>query len=282
MGTDKRERQKARRAARLEEAYRDYKRQRRRRRVVTGLVVVAVVVLAALGASFLFGDDEGDELSTTSTTVPTIPPSTAQPITRSDPGEAITGETPCPAADGSSPRTTSFETAPPVCIDPALSYTAEVTTSSGSFTIELDPVFAPIATNDFVVLSRYHYYDGLPFHRIIPGFVIQTGDATGEPIGSGSPGYTVEAELPTGLEGYQPGAVALSQSAEDGTAASQFFVYTGPAPVDGPRYPIFGRVTDGMDVVQQISSAGTATAGAALIGTPTETVTIESVTITEG
>lgn len=279
MGTDKRDRQKARRAQRLEAAYRDYKRQLWRRRITTAAVVVAAVALGAFGVSLLVGDD-GDEVTTpTSTTSTTLAPPV--PITAPPAGEAVTGETECPAADGSSPRTTSFESAPPSCIDPSRSYTAEVATSAGTFTIDLDVAAAPVATNTFVVLSRYHYYDGVPFHRIVPGFVIEAGDATGDPVGTGDPGFTVEGETPTDLEAYETGTVALSVDADGTAAASRFFVYTGPSPLDGPRYPVLGRVGTGMDVVQEIARGGTATLGAYPIGTPDTAVVIESITISE-
>src|SRR5690606_14561987 len=102
--------------------------------------------------------------------------------------------TPCPAADGSSERRTSFDAPPPMCIDPEKTYTAEMVTSMGDLTILLDPGLAPKTVNSFVFLSRYHYYDGIIFHRIIKDFVCQGGDPTG--TGRGGPGYKFEDELP--------------------------------------------------------------------------------------
>src|SRR5690606_9876298 len=87
--------------------------------------------------------------------------------------------TPCPAVDGSSERRTSFDAPPPMCIDPEKTYTAEMVTSMGSLTILLDPALAPKTVNSFVFLARYHYYDGIVFHRIIKDFMCQGGDPTG-------------------------------------------------------------------------------------------------------
>ena len=102
--------------------------------------------------------------------------------------------TPCPAADGSSPKQQQFDGPPPMCIDVNKRYTASMVTSKGTLTIALDPSAAPQTVNNFVFLARYHYFDGIVFHRIIPGFVLQGGDPTG--TGRGGPGYRFADELP--------------------------------------------------------------------------------------
>ena len=84
-----------------------------------------------------------------------------------------------PATDGSSPKTQRFDGAPPMVIDPAKRYTAEMVTSKGAVTIALDANAAPKTVNNFVFLARWHYYDGIVFHRIIPGFMLQGGDPEG-------------------------------------------------------------------------------------------------------
>ena len=101
-----------------------------------------------------------------------------------------------PAADGSSPQQRKFDEEPPMIIDTDKRYVATMTTSHGTMVIALDPLAAPKTVNSFVFLSRYHYYDGIVFHRIIPGFVLQGGDPTG--TGSGGPGYKFADELPGG------------------------------------------------------------------------------------
>lgn len=196
-------------------------------------------------------------------------------------GAAITGDTPCPAADGTAERTTSFENPPSMCIDLTLSYTALISTDLGDMTIELDPAAAPETVNNFVVLARYGYYQDVPFHRIIPEFVIQGGDAVGggdpdDPtLGAGNPGYAVPDELPA--EGaYEVGSLAMANSGPN-TNGSQFFIITGDNGMGlPPLYSLFGQVTEGLDVVAALNTRGTPGAGV-----PTEVVTIRSVTIIE-
>jgi cyclophilin family peptidyl-prolyl cis-trans isomerase len=181
--------------------------------------------------------------------------------------------TDCPAADGSSPQQRRFKAPPPMCIDPSHRYTATMETSKGTITIALDPAAAPKTVNNFVVLSRYHYYDGVTFHRIIPGFVIQGGDPEG--TGRGGPGYRFEDELPRPGR-YELGSLAMANAGPN-TNGSQFFIISGPAGVRlPPQYSLFGKVVGGLDVVAAIDAVGSPGAG-----TPRERVTMESVTISE-
>ena len=273
MGTEKRERQKAGRQARLEAAHTAQRRAQLRRRITIGVVVVPLAIGAVYIYSLVTGGDDDASSSSPSTpeNVDDLVVLEAPP-----PGESITGETPCPAADGSSARATQFEGAPPLCIDASRGYTATLSTTKGDFTITIDPALAPETTNNFVVLSRYHYYDGVPFHRIIPDFVVQGGDAVGSPLGVGNPGYSVNDELPTEEPYYPLGSVAMANSGPN-TNGSQFFVVVGPnGEALNPAFTRFGTVTEGLDIVQQIAAVGTPDAG-----TPTEEVFIESVTITE-
>ncbi|MFP5378044.1 MAG: peptidylprolyl isomerase [Acidimicrobiia bacterium] len=181
--------------------------------------------------------------------------------------------TDCPAADGSSPKRRRFDGPPPMCIDPAKRYTAEMATTKGTMVIALDPVAAPKTVNNFVVLARYHYFDGIHFHRVIPGFVLQGGDPDG--TGRGGPGYRFEDELPKPGR-YEVGSLAMANAGPD-TNGSQFFVISGPSGVAlPPQYSLFGKVVKGLDVVAAIDAVGSPGAG-----TPKERVVIESVTITE-
>ncbi|MBA3653033.1 MAG: peptidylprolyl isomerase [Actinobacteria bacterium] len=159
-----------------------------------------------------------------------------------------------------------------MCIDPNKRYTALMTTSKGDMTIALDPIAAPKTVNNFVVLARYHYFDGIVFHRVIPGFVLQGGDPQGD--GRGGPGYRFEDELPPPGR-YEIGSLAMANAGPD-TNGSQFFVICGESGVRlPPQYSLFGKVIKGLDVVADIESIGTQS------GTPKEKVTINSVTITE-
>ena len=177
-----------------------------------------------------------------------------------------------PAADGSSPQRRSFKGEPPIFIDPAKRYTATMATSKGSMTIALDPQAAPRTVNSFVFLARYHYFDGIVFHRVIPGFVLQGGDPTG--TGTGGPGYKFADELPAPGR-YELGSLAMANAGPD-TNGSQFFIISGR---DGmglpPSYSLFGKVVAGLDTVAAIDAVGSRS------GKTTEKVTIESVTITE-
>jgi cyclophilin family peptidyl-prolyl cis-trans isomerase len=177
-----------------------------------------------------------------------------------------------PAVDGSSPKTQRFDGPPPMVIDPAKRYSAELTTSKGSMTIALDAIAAPRTVNNFVFLARWHYYDGIVFHRIIPGFMLQGGDPEGS--GRGGPGYRFDDELPAPGR-YEIGSLAMANAGPH-TNGSQFFIVSGP---DGaalpPSYSLFGKVVGGLDVIRAIESAGSRS------GAPSEPVVIESVTITE-
>jgi cyclophilin family peptidyl-prolyl cis-trans isomerase len=173
-----------------------------------------------------------------------------------------------PAVDGSSPKKKRFDGPPPMVIDPSKRYTAEMVTSKGTLVIALDPIAAPATVNNFVFLARWHYYDGIVFHRIIPGFMLQGGD----PEGSGRGGPADELPAPGR---YQIGSLAMANAGPD-TNGSQFFIVSGP---DGtslpPSYSLFGSVVKGLDVVAAIESVGSRS------GAPSEQVIIESVTITE-
>jgi cyclophilin family peptidyl-prolyl cis-trans isomerase len=179
----------------------------------------------------------------------------------------------CPNPDGSSPKTTKFAAAPGTCIDVAKKYTAEMKTTKGTMTIELDPKKAPKTVNNFVFLSRYHFYDGVSFHRIIPGFVVQGGDPLG--TGAGDPGYKFADELPKAGE-YEVGSLAMANSGPN-TNGSQFFIIVGDQGVQlPPKYSLFGKVTSGIEVAKALEAVGSEGAG-----TPKEPVQMDSVTITE-
>lgn len=177
-----------------------------------------------------------------------------------------------PNADGSSEKRQKFDSAPPMIIDVAKTYTATMVTSHGTMEILLDAGAAPMTVNSFVYLARFHYYDGIVLHRIIPGFVLQGGDPTG--TGAGGPGYKFRDELPQAGE-YKLGSFAMANAGPN-TNGSQFFIISGPSGVAlPPLYALFGQVTTGLDVVAAIDAVGTNS------GRPSQEVTIESVTITE-
>src|SRR5688500_14658286 len=162
---------------------------------------------------------------------------------------------------------------PDMVIDPAKRYTAKVSTSMGELVIALDSVQAPKTVNNFVFLAREGYYDGVIFHRIIPGFMCQGGDPTG--TGRGGPGYRFEDELPRRGQ-YEVGSVAMANAGPN-TNGSQFFIVSGPSGVGlPPDYSLFGKVVKGLDVVDAMQRVATGPGDR-----PTDDVVINSVTITE-
>ena len=180
---------------------------------------------------------------------------------------------PFPKLDGSSPRYTKFASAPPFCINVAKKYAASMVTDVGTVTIELLPKYAPLTVNNFVFLAGYHFYDGIVYHRVIPGFMDQGGDPTA--TGGSGPGYSFKDELPSSNKAYGPGALAMANSGPN-TDGSQFFIVV-PGGGSGlqPLYSVFGQVTAGLTVVEKINSDGTQA------GTPATYHKIVKVTITE-
>lgn len=160
-----------------------------------------------------------------------------------------------------------------MCIDLSKRYSAEMVTSMGTLVIALDPSSAPKTVNNFVSLARYHYYDGLTFHRVIQGFVLQGGCPEGS--GRGGPGYRFEDELPQAGR-YELGSLAMANAGPN-TNGSQFFVISGPSGVGlPPSYALFGKVVKGLELVDQMEKVPTGPGDK-----PVTDMVIESVTITE-
>ena len=139
-------------------------------------------------------------------------------------------------------------------LDPSKTYVATVDTNCGAFEITLDAKRAPRTGGSFKYLADKGFYDGLGFHRIVPGFVIQGGDPRGD--GSGGPGYKI-VEAPPETLTYGKGVVAMAKTAieDPGTSGSQFFVVTGEGTPLPPDYALVGKVTSGQDVVDLIGVA---------------------------
>ncbi len=133
-------------------------------------------------------------------------------------------------------------------IDPNKSYTAIIDTTKGQIVAELAAKDVPVTTNNFVFLSCSGFYDGLMWHRVVPGFVIQGGDPKGD--GTGGPGYRINDEFsPNWKHGL--GALAMANAGPN-TNGSQFYITESPQPSLDGHYSVFGRVITGMDVVQSI------------------------------
>jgi cyclophilin family peptidyl-prolyl cis-trans isomerase len=143
-----------------------------------------------------------------------------------------------------------FTICPPMTVDPAKSYEATIHTEAGDIVVELFPDVAPIAVNSFIFLAENGWYDGVTFHRVIPGFVVQGGDPTG--TGFGGPGYAFGIEISPDVTFDQPGLLSMANSGPTSNG-SQFFITLDQLPDLNGGYTIFGRVISGMDVVEQIT-----------------------------
>jgi cyclophilin family peptidyl-prolyl cis-trans isomerase len=275
-------RDRDRRAARESVMRTQAERAARRRQIIA--IAAVIVVLLLVGATVLAAANSSNQTATTSTTASadsstTVSEAPTVSVPTANGAAAITGPTPCPAEDGSSPRTTSFTQPPPTCIDPSLTYDATVTTSLGTFTFFLNSKLAPRSVNNFIVLARYHYYDGTSVVNITSDtdFVAGVVDNGGTP----GPGYTLPAEYPSSgtAKGsvIVPGTLALAPTSDTDTSVSApFLVSTGEK---GPNLPdtttVLGVMlsADPSNLLHQIDLLGTQEGG------PTKLVTIKSVTV---
>jgi cyclophilin family peptidyl-prolyl cis-trans isomerase len=219
----------------------------------TKLIALAAFALIAVGivAAILIGRSGGDEDST--------------------PEASTSG---CEQADVPKPKTVSFS-APKQTVEKGEKLTAVVETSCGDFEIALDSERAPKTVNSFVFLSEKGFYDGLTFHRVAPGFVIQGGDPLGS--GTGGPGYSVDEKPPANLA-YTKGVVAMAKSSAEppGRSGSQFYVVLAPDAGLPPEYALVGKVDEGLDVVEKIGKLGTSGEK------PKQTVSIDAISIEKG
>ena len=220
--------------------------------LLLALLATCALALGACGSS----SDKKAEATATSTT----PPS---------PAEAAG----CEKVDAPQPKADAKLPKPKDKLAAGKSYVAKVVTSCGEFDITLDSKQAPRTGGSFKYLADKGFYDGLTFHRIVSGFVIQGGDPKG--TGEGGPGYSVVEAPPKGLA-YTKGVVAMAktQSERPGTSGSQFFVVTAEDAQLPPDYALLGKVTEGQDVVDRIGVVPT-TADEA----PVDPVVIRSVKV---
>jgi len=291
--SDKRQRQRENAQARAAAMRAARKRRANRNRLVAGGLIVALVV--GLIALLIAHSTGVSSKSTTPTTIAQVP--TAAPVTG---GQSVTGATPCPKADGSSPRTSHFAQAPPLCIDPTKHYTATFDTSQGTVAVALDTTTTPNTANNFVVLSLYHYYDGSSFDRIDQSLdIIQGGSPATQTIADPGPGYTIKdepaAKFTTDTSGnlhgpftYAAGDLVMARGSAANSASAQYFFVVGP---NGSNlntqgtYVVFGKVTTGLSILQNIEKnmyeACPASDQSCLGGVPSQVVLIRSIKITE-
>lgn len=170
-----------------------------------------------------------------------------------------------------------YSAPPAMTIDPSKTYTANLHTTMGDMHVTLFAKEAPKTVNNFVFLARDGYYSNVKFHRIIKGFMVQTGDPTG--TGSGSPGYRFADEPVT--RNYSRGIVAMANSGKD-TNGSQFFIMHADYGLQ-KNYTIFGQVTEkaDLDVLDKIAAVPVRASATGEMSVPTQDVRITSVEISE-
>ena len=271
MGTDKRARQKANRQLAREARAKQEQRSKLRRRGLRYGLGLPLIILALFALSRFFVDSNDGATEVTDTTVAT---QTLETL----PGEKeITGKTPCPKTDGTEVRVTQFEQAPQMCIDAKKSYTATFDTTEGVIEVALDTKNTPETVNNFVVLSRYKYYDTSYIFRTDPSIDIIQGGGSNNTDG---PGYTIKDEG-TGFK-YAEGDLVMARSQGPDTGGGQWFFVAGPkaSVLDGQgTYVTFGKVTKGLDVVKSILALHDGAADQS--GAPSKPVKIGSIAITE-
>lgn len=139
----------------------------------------------------------------------------------------------------------------------AANRTAVIETNKGTIKFELNEDLAPITTANFIGLAESNFYEGLTFHRVEPGFVVQGGCPHG--TGTGGSDKKIPLEVSPNLKHGEPGAVAMARSSDPNSASSQFYITLAPTPFLDMNYAVFGRVTEGLEVVKQIRVGDTMT-----------------------
>ena len=228
-------------------------------RAVLAVIAALVIAVGFLG-SLLLMDDDSD-----STDTPVAPtrevaqnvPTGGTPVAPAREGFVPDGCWPPAARSTPNPEAENvflfpqWATAPEMVIDEDATYTATFATNKGEMTFALDPEAAPETVNNFVCLATSGFYDTVPFHRVIQGFMVQSGDPTG--TGSGGPGYRFGDELPPEDRAYTRGTLAMANAGPD-TQGSQFFIVHEDLGDDFPRnYSIFGELTAGEGVLDEIA-----------------------------
>ena len=220
------------------------------------LGLLALLLALVLGVAACGGGDDSESEST---------PEAAPPSAAETAG--------CEQVEAPNPKDDAKLAKPKEKLKPGGTYVATVVTSCGEFKIALDAKQAPRTGGSFKYLADKGFFDGLTFHRIVAGFVIQGGDPKGD--GTGGPGYTVVEKPPGGLQ-YVKGVVAMAKGGNEppGASGSQWFVVTAEDAQLPPDYALLGKVTEGQDVVDKIGAVPTTPDEQ-----PTEPVVIRSVKV---
>jgi peptidyl-prolyl cis-trans isomerase B (cyclophilin B) len=261
--SDKRARQRAAREARLAA---EAQSQKRRKQIRNGIIVV-VIAAVIVGIVFLVsGNDNNNvasqsKVNSTTTTVAAAKGSNAALQAQANAAAVKAG---CPASPTTPTAAASqkYTAAPPMTIDTTKTYTATFKTTTGTFVASLDTTAAPKTVNNFVFLANKGYFNCGSFFRVIPGFVLQTGNPAQTNAGT-EPGYTIPDELPpkaaNSAQQYPLGSLVMANTGSPNTGGSQFFIVSGTQGEALPNtYSLFGQVTSGLNVVSTIDKQGSA------------------------
>jgi len=238
----------------------------------TCLALITVFVLAGCGSSA----STSTSTSTGGSAGAAAGSSTSTTSTAASGGAAPAG---CRTVPVPAPKGAQHLSAPKLKLDPRRTYTVTVVTNCGTFAFALDVKHSPKTSASMYYLVKRGFFDGLTFHRVAAGFVIQGGDPLGN--GTGGPGYSVIEPPPQSTQ-YVRGDVAMAKTQTDprGASGSQFFIVTGANITQSaqltPDYALAGTVVSGIDVVERIGSLPTNPAGD---GTPTPAVVMSKVTV---
>ena len=261
MPSDKRARQRAAREARLAAEA----KQQKRRKQIRNTVIVVVIAAVIVGIVFLVSGNNNNvaSQSNVSTTTTTSAGKGADAKLQAQ-ANAVAVKAGCPASPTTPTAANSqkYTAAPAMSIDVSKQYTATFKTTTGTFEASLDASAAPKTVNNFVFLANKGYFNCGAFFRVIPGFVLQTGNPAQTNSGT-QPGYTIPDELPpkasNPAQQYPLGALVMANTGQPNTGGSQFFIVSGSQGESLPNsYSLFGQVTSGMNVVNTINDQGSA------------------------
>jgi cyclophilin family peptidyl-prolyl cis-trans isomerase len=229
----------------------------------TALLLLAATAISACGSNSGGKTADIPAGAPGSTSTSTTPAAAPKPTATAKGCKPVSKPAPKPNGGAKKPKGT---------LDGSKTWTLTFTTNCGAFTVKLDLKSAPHASASMVSLARSGFFKNTIFHRIVPGFVIQGGDPTGQ--GTGGPGYSTHDKVPKNA-GYTRGVVAMAktQSEPPGTAGSQFYVVTGADAGLPPDYAIIGKVSKGLATVARIGRLGDSSEK------PTQTVELYGVTV---
>jgi cyclophilin family peptidyl-prolyl cis-trans isomerase len=255
--SEKRARQRAAREARLEA---ERQAQKRRKQYRNGAIVVVIVGVVVLIAFLLSNNNNTVQPQSKVTTTTTAQGKKNAALQTKANDVAVKAGCPASPTTPTAAAKQTYTSAPPLTIDTSKTYTATIKTTTGTFEVALDAKNAPQTVNNFVFLANKGYFNCGSFFRVIPGFVLQTGNPAQTNQGN-QPGYTIPDELPpkaaNPAQQFPLGSLVMANTGSPNTGGSQFFIVSGPQGESLPNtYSLFGQVTSGENVIAVIDKQG--------------------------